>query len=161
MQPTFAILRICRSSVSSQEVALTASRKSNRVESGQLGRSDGQIEPVDSCLGAVPHSLESARTAAFTVLVLTQLFNCFNARSESASAFRAAFSNRWLWAAVALSTALQAAVVHLPFLNLAFGTVPLSAGQWCVCVAMASGVLWFSEGRKLLRRRWARRSLAA
>lgn len=114
----------------------------------------GLIEPVDSWLGAGPHSLALARTAAFTVLVLTQLFNCFNARSESASAFRAAFSNRWLWAAVALSTALQVAVVHLPFLNLAFGTVPLTAGQWCVCVAMASGVLWFSEGRKLLRRLW-------
>jgi magnesium-transporting ATPase (P-type) len=111
----------------------------------------GLIEPVDSLLGAGPHSLELARTAAFTVLVLTQLFNCFNARSESASAFRDAFSNRWLWAAVAVSATLQAAVVHLPFLNLAFGTVPMSPGQWCVCVAMASGVLWFSEWRKLLR----------
>ena len=118
----------------------------------------GLIEPVDAWLGAGPHSLDAARTAAFTVLVLTQLFNCFNARSASESAFRALLSNRWLWAAVALSTALQAAVVHLPFLNLAFGTVPLTAGQWGVCVAMASGVLWFSEGRKFLRRLWARRS---
>ena len=120
----------------------------------------GLIEPVDAWLGTGPHSLDLARTAAFTVLVLTQLFNCFNARSATASAFRAAFSNRWLWAAVALSAALQVAVVHLPFLNLAFGTVPLSAGQWSVCVAMASGVLWFSEGRKWLRRRWARRAPA-
>ena len=111
----------------------------------------GLIEPVELWLGAGPHSVELARTAAFTVLVLTQLFNCFNARSETASAFRALFSNHWLWAAVGLSAALQAAVVHLPFLNLAFGTVPLSAGQWGVCVAMASGVLWFSEARKLLR----------
>ncbi len=120
----------------------------------------GLIEPVETWLGRGPHSLELARTAAFTVLVLTQLFNCFNARSASASAFRAAFSNHWLWAAVALSAALQVAVVHLPFLNLAFGTVPLSAGQWCVCVAMASGVLWFIEGRKLVRRLWARRVIA-
>ncbi len=120
----------------------------------------GLIEPVDAWLGPGPHSLELARTAAFTVLVLTQLFNCFNARSESATAFRSAFSNRWLWAAVALSAALQAAVVHLPFLNLAFGTVPLSASQWCVCVVMASGVLWFIEGRKLLRRRWKSRAIA-
>ena len=117
----------------------------------------GLVEPLDIWLGPGPHSLELARTAAFTVLVLTQLFNCFNARSESASAFRAAFSNRWLWAAVALSTALQVAVVHLPFLSLAFGTVPLSPGQWGVCVAMASGVLWFSEARKLLRRHGAKR----
>jgi magnesium-transporting ATPase (P-type) len=114
----------------------------------------GLIEPVDAWLGAGPHSLELARTAAFTVLVLTQLFNCFNARSATVSAFKAAFSNHWLWAAVALSAALQVAVVHLPFLNLAFGTVPLSASQWGVCVAMASGVLWFGEGRKLVRRSW-------
>ncbi|MDP3246009.1 MAG: cation-translocating P-type ATPase C-terminal domain-containing protein, partial [Polaromonas sp.] len=100
------------------------------------------------------------RTAAFTVLVLTQLFNCFNARSASTSAFHGAFSNRWLWAAVALSAALQVAVVHLPFLNLAFGTVPLSASQWGVCVTMASGVLWFGEGRKLLRRWLTRRAPA-
>ena len=117
----------------------------------------GLVAPVEAWLGVGPHPFELARTAAFTVLVLTQLFNCFNARSPTASAFRSAFSNHWLWAAVALSAALQVAVVHLPFLNLAFGTVPLSAGQWSVCVVMASGVLWFSEGRKLLlRRRGAR-----
>ena len=104
-------------------------------------------------MGTGPHSLELARTAAFTVLVLTQLFNCFNVRSTTTSAFQGLFSNRWLWAAVALSFALQVAVVHLTFLNLAFGTVPLSANQWTVCVAMASGVLWYGEGRKLLRRR--------
>jgi magnesium-transporting ATPase (P-type) len=109
----------------------------------------GLIDPVPAWVGAGPHSLELARTAAFTVLVLTQLFNCFNARSETASAFTAVFSNRWLWGAVALSVALQAAVVHLHFLNLAFGTVPLTAGQWGVCVVMASGVLWFGELSKL------------
>lgn len=115
----------------------------------------GLVAPVDRWLGAGPHSLETARTAAFTVLVLTQLFNCFNARSATTSAFRGLFTNGWLWAAVALSAALQGAVVHLPVLNLAFGTVPLTAGQWGVCVVLASGVLWFSEGRKLLRRGWA------
>ena len=112
----------------------------------------GLFEPTAAWVGAGPHSVELARTAAFTVLVLTQLFNCFNARSETASAFHTAFSNHWLWGAVALSAALQVAVVHLPFLNLAFGTVPLSASQWGVCVVLASGVLWFSELRKLGRR---------
>ena len=121
----------------------------------------GLIEPVEAWLGSGPHSLERARTAAFTVLVLTQLFNCFNARSATASALHAPFSNGWLWAAVALSAALQVAVVHLPFLNLAFGTVPLTPGQWGVCLGMSSGVLWFSETRKWLRRRWLRSAPAA
>ena len=101
-------------------------------------------------------SLTGARTAGFTVLVLAQLFNCFNARSETRSAFSGLFANRWLWAMVALSAGLQVAVVHMEPLNRAFGTAPLSLEQWGVCIAMASGVLWFSELRKWARRRWTR-----
>ncbi len=101
-------------------------------------------------------SLTRARTAGFTVLVLAQLFNCFNARSETRSAFGGMFANRWLWATVALSAGLQVAVVHMEPLNKAFGTAPLSLEQWGVCIAMASGVLWFSELRKWARRAWTR-----
>jgi hypothetical protein len=42
--------------------------------------------------------------------------------------------------------------VHVPFLNEAFGTAPLSLDQWLVCFAMASVVLWSSELRKFLLR---------
>lgn len=97
-------------------------------------------------------SLDQARTAAFTVLVLAQLFNAFNARSETASAFRGLLANRWLWGAVGLSALLQVAVVEVGFLNVAFSTVPMPLAQWAVCVAMASVVLWVSELRKVLRR---------
>ena len=97
------------------------------------------------------YDLQTGRTAGFTVLVFAQLFNCFNARSDSVSAFRYMFSNAWLWGAIALSVLLQVAVVQLRFLNVAFGTVPLQPGQWLVCIAMASAVLWFGELRKLLR----------
>jgi magnesium-transporting ATPase (P-type) len=87
------------------------------------------------------------------VLVVAQLFNCFNARSETMSAFRGLFRNRWLWGAVGLSLLLQVAVVHVAVLNVAFSTAPLSARQWAVCVALASSVLWCSEVRKWLFRR--------
>ena len=87
------------------------------------------------------HSLEVARTAAFTVLVLAQLFNAFNARSDTTSAFVGLFGNGWLWAAVLLGALLQPLVVHGSVLNLAFSTVPLSAGQWLLCLSMASAVL--------------------
>ncbi|MFZ0323384.1 MAG: cation-translocating P-type ATPase [Actinomycetes bacterium] len=97
-------------------------------------------------------SLDTARTAGFTVLVLAQLFNCFNARSETVSAFRRLFVNRWLWAAIGLSFLLQVAVVQLSFLNQAFTTSPLTLQQWTVCIAMASAVLWVSEASKLARR---------
>jgi magnesium-transporting ATPase (P-type) len=101
-------------------------------------------------------SLENARTAGFTVLVIAQLFNALNARSETRTAFHRMFANRWLWAALALSAALQVAVVHVPFLNDAFTTTALSVDQWALCVAMASAVLWVSEIRKLLIRRTGR-----
>ncbi len=100
--------------------------------------------------------LTTARTAGFTVLVFTSLFTCFTARSDSTSAFTHLFTNPWLWSAVALSLLLQVAVVNVPFLNIAFGTAPLAFDQWLVCAAMASVVLIYSEGQKLLRRRWGR-----
>jgi magnesium-transporting ATPase (P-type) len=100
--------------------------------------------------------IDEARTMAFTTLVLAQLFNCFNARSDRTSAFHHLFTNRLLWGAVALSVVLQVAVVHLPFLNEAFGTAPLAPEDWLICVGLASIVLWADEAKKLLER-WLRR----
>ncbi|WP_343385707.1 cation-translocating P-type ATPase C-terminal domain-containing protein [Candidatus Amarobacter glycogenicus] len=96
-----------------------------------------------------------ARTMAFTTLVLAQLFNCFNSRSDRASAFGRMFTNRLLWLAIGVALALQAAVVHAPFLQDAFSTVPLSLADWLLCGALASTVLWADEARKLLLRRSA------
>jgi P-type Ca2+ transporter type 2C len=93
-----------------------------------------------------------ARTMAFTTLVLAQLFNCFNARSDETSAFHHMFTNRLLWAAIGLSLALQVAVVHLGFLNRAFDTTPLPATDWLICVVLGSAVLWADEARKLVTR---------
>jgi P-type Ca2+ transporter type 2C len=109
-----------------------------RLAGGYLGGSGG---------------IDEARTMAFTTLVIAQLFNCLNARSDRDSAFSRLFTNRWLWAAIALSLLLQVAVVELPFMNKAFSTAPLGLGDWGICVALASVVLWVEELRKLLARR--------
>ena len=101
--------------------------------------------------------LVTARTAGFTVLVMAHLLQCFNARSETTSAFANLFTNPWLWAAVALSASLQVAVVNIAFLNVAFGTAPLTLSQWLTCMAMASVVLLYSELRKLVMRVLIRR----
>jgi P-type Ca2+ transporter type 2C len=97
--------------------------------------------------------LTEARTAGFTTLVLAQLFNCFNSRSQRASAFHLLFTNRLLWAAVGLSLLLQVLVVYVPLLNDAFATSRLSLGDWALCLAMASSVLWADELKKLITRR--------
>ncbi|MDO5698320.1 MAG: cation-translocating P-type ATPase [Dermatophilus congolensis] len=97
-------------------------------------------------------SLEVARTAGFTTLVLAQLFNALNARSETTSAFHSLFTNKWLWAALAFGVVAQLAVVELPLLQTAFGTASLGLDHWLVCAAMASVVLWYDEIRKAVYR---------
>jgi Ca2+-transporting ATPase len=101
-------------------------------------------------------SLRYAQTMAFTTLMMFQLFNVFNARSDFRSAFAGLFSNRWLWAAVALALALQVAVVYHPVLQQAFSTAALSRGDWLQCAAVASSVLWLREARKAITRLRAR-----
>ncbi len=93
-----------------------------------------------------------AHTMTFTVLVLFQMFNVLNARSDEHSAFRGLFTNRWLWAAVALSVVLQWAVVTVPVLQQAFSTMPLSGDDWLRCTIVASTVLWFREIEKAVGR---------
>jgi P-type Ca2+ transporter type 2C len=112
-----------------------------RLEGGIVGNSGDIVE---------------ARTMAFTTLVFAQLFNALNARSDQVSAFHHLFTNRLLWGALGLSAALQVAVVHVPFLNSAFDTTPLTAADWVICVGLASVVLWADEAKKLVERKLRR-----
>ncbi len=98
-------------------------------------------------------NLEVARTAGFTTLVFAQLFNVFSARSPITSAFRGMGSNKWLLGAVAFGAVMQIAVVHVPILQVAFGTASLDWWHWLISLAMASTVLWAEELRKLIARR--------
>jgi Ca2+-transporting ATPase len=115
----------------------------------------GTLLVLDACLpgGAIEGhgTLAYAQTMAFTTLVLFQMFNVFNARSDVRSAFAGLFSNRWLWGATLLSLLLQTAVVYVPALQRAFGTVPLSLTDWGKCVIAASSVLWVREAAKLVK----------
>jgi Ca2+-transporting ATPase len=96
--------------------------------------------------------LPYAQTMAFTTLMLFQIFNVYNARSDARSAFAHLFTNTWLWVAVGASLALQVAVVHIPFLQRAFGTVALTGPDWVRCILVASSVLWLWELSKLIAR---------
>jgi hypothetical protein len=43
--------------------------------------------------------------------------------------------------------------IYTPFLQQAFSTVSLTAGDWARCLAVGSSVLWLSELGKLIARR--------
>jgi P-type Ca2+ transporter type 2C len=100
-------------------------------------------------------NLRYAQTMTFTTLMIAQLFNVFNSRSDERSAFAGLFENQWLWTAIALSLALQGLVLYLPAMQQAFGTVGLSGRDWVRCIGVASIVLWVRELSKLFLRRWS------
>ncbi len=104
--------------------------------------------------------LRYAQTMAFTTLMLAQLFNTLNARSDERSAFAHLFANRRLWAGIALSLVLQAVVLYVPAMQRAFGTVGLEGTDWLRCAAVASAVLWLREAGKLVARRRAAPAVA-
>ena len=96
--------------------------------------------------------LQYGQTMAFTTLMLFQMVNVVNARSDEHSAFRHLFTNRWLWAAIGASVVLQCFVLYVPFLQRAFGTTALGVADWAVCTAVASSVLWLREASKAIAR---------
>ena len=114
---------------------------------------------TDRSVDAIGHDAQmtEARTMGFTILVFAQMLNALCSRSHDQSVFVGLFANKWLWGAIALSALLQVAVIYVPFLNTAFGTVPLSAGAWAECLGLALIVLVASELRKFVLRAMHRR----
>ncbi|MGE5518240.1 MAG: cation-translocating P-type ATPase [Bacteroidota bacterium] len=95
-----------------------------------------------------------ARSLAFTTFVLFQVFNVFNARVATESAFsRCMFRNRKLWLALAAVLGLQAVAIHWGPAQALFHTAALSPREWLLAAAIASSVLMLDEGRKALVRR--------
>jgi P-type Ca2+ transporter type 2C len=117
----------------------------------------GTLLVLDACMpgGFLEGSgdLRYGRTMAFTTLVLFQLFNALNCRSDRDSGFVGLLRNRWLLGAIAISLALQALVVHAPLFQNAFETADLSLGDWFACLCVGSVVMWVTELVKLIRRR--------
>ena len=109
---------------------------------------------TDRSVDVVRHDAQmtEARTMGFTILVFAQMLNALCSRSHDQSVFVGLFANKWLWGAIALSALLQVVVIYVPFLNTAFGTMPLSAGAWVECLGLAMVVLVASELRKCVLR---------
>jgi Ca2+-transporting ATPase len=89
----------------------------------------------------------------FNVLTFAQLFHVMAIRSERESLFLIGLtSNLPLLGAVALTFALQLAVVYVPFLQDIFRTDALSLSELLFCVGLASLVLPAVELEKWLIR---------
>ena len=90
-------------------------------------------------------SLAEARTVTFCTMVTFEWFRAFNARSDEYTTFKLGmFRNKWLIISISIAILLQMAVVYVPFLQLAFRTVPLSLADWDI-ILIAGGLLFTVE----------------
>ena len=110
-----------------------------------------------------PGQLGRARTVAFCVLVLSQLVFALFCRSEHLPLREIGLSgNPYLLWTVGLSSLLQVAVVHLPWLARLFHTVPLGWLDWTVVLVLTAWSVTLGEAYRpagrLIRRRlsWTR-----
>ncbi len=94
------------------------------------------------------------QSMVFTVLTLSQMGHVLAIRSERDSLFtQGLWSNRPLVGAVALTFALQMAVLYVPWLNPIFKTAPLSAAELGFCLVLSSVVFFAVEIEKAVVRR--------
>jgi P-type Ca2+ transporter type 2C len=93
-----------------------------------------------------------SRTMAFTTLMMFQLFNVYNCRSNWRSAFSGFFDNKWLLVAVILSLSTHVLVIYVPFLQTAFHTVALSVIDWLVVTGVSATLLVIVELFKVVQR---------
>ncbi|MBI2147692.1 calcium-translocating P-type ATPase, SERCA-type [Candidatus Woesearchaeota archaeon] len=105
------------------------------------------------------HGYMVATTMAFTTLVMFQMVNVINCRSETASIFKAGLlsgllSNKKLLLAMLASVAFQVLAVYGP-LQPIFETTTLSIPEWIGILIISSTVLWFGEAVKFVRRQKA------
>ncbi len=88
-----------------------------------------------------------AVTAAFVTLVLTQLFNALNARSERTSIVKLPV-NLHLLGALAISVTLVIGITEIPILQTLFKTSGLTMIEWLVVTLSSSIILIAEELRK-------------
>ena len=112
--------------------------------------------------GDQPAALALARTMAFCVLSLCQLFHAFNLRSAKKSLLRiGAFGNRWLVGAFVLGLALQCGIVLFPPLAAFFRVRALGGAEWLIVFGLAASPILVNEIAKLFRRFLSRGKEAA
>ncbi len=95
-------------------------------------------------------NLPYARTMAFSSIVMFQLFNVFNTRSDGSVFKTNFFSNKYLLLAVISSLLLQFFVVYVPFMQPLFGTVGLAAMDWVKIVGVSASIILVVEVWKLV-----------
>ena len=94
-------------------------------------------------------SLAQAQTLVFCSLAAFEWFMAFSARSDEHTVFQLGIlRNRVLVFSIGTAVLLQLAVVYVPFLQVAFHTVPLGWSEWAIVIGAGGGLFLAEEARK-------------
>jgi P-type Ca2+ transporter type 2C len=93
-----------------------------------------------------------AQTMAFLTLVLFQLFNVFNVRHETESAFHGMLKNKYLVGSALISFALILCIVYVPLLHSSFKLASVGVMDWVLVVTVSLTTIVFDEWRKVWMR---------
>ena len=97
--------------------------------------------------------MATARTVALTQMVVLQFYHVFNCRSLDRSIFSIPLlSNRFLFVSMVAVTLAHLAALYVPFMQRVLRTVPLSAEQWLLMLAVGLVVIVGGELDKLVNR---------
>ena len=95
-----------------------------------------------------------ARTMTLITLAMYQWFNAWNCRSMRESIFSIGFfSNKWLLLVTLFVLGLQFLLLHVPFMQKIFDTVPLSFSDWMTIFVVTVPMILIEEIRKFFVRR--------
>jgi len=97
--------------------------------------------------------LEQAMTMVFASLVAVEFLKAYSLRSDRTPGWVRPFVNRWLNLAILWESALLLAIIHVPVLQGAFGTVTLDPLDWAVILGVAVTIVPVLELVKWFNRR--------
>jgi hypothetical protein len=107
------------------------------------------------------NSLAMAQTVALTTLVIFQVFQAGNSRSESESLLRISpVSNPFLFVATLAAVGLHVLALYLPPTQYILRVEPIGINAWARIIVVASTVFLAMEADKLIRRRRQRHAQA-
>lgn len=99
-------------------------------------------------------SVSKAQTTALTTMVVYQVFQAGNSRSETESIFqRNPFSNRLLFLATGAALTVHIGALYLPPTQYLLRIEPIDPGAWMRIVLVATSILFAMEAHKYVRRK--------
>ncbi len=112
------------------------------------------VDPFEGPVAAA--IVAQATTMTYVTILVCQLVNIIQRRSELGAFSRYQFSNPTFWLACAFGLGMMLVIVYVPFVNVLFQTGPLGWNDWAFVLLAALVYLAVREAGRLLRSKRAR-----